>query len=101
MKAAPRPSFMSATRLVTTGPNAPSTFLVGVDKYYDYYYGWYYLYSGLIPPNGEVLIPVPQGLHTVTLDQVPANCTVTSPNNVLVNLTLGATTDVVFTVTCT
>lgn len=86
--------------VTTTGPNAPATYLVGVDLYYDYYYGWYYQYSAAVPSTGEVQISLPQGPHTVVLDQVPANCTVTSPNNVPVSVTFGATTDVAFAVTC-
>ncbi len=87
--------------VTTTGPNPPATYLVGVDLYHDYYYGWYYLYTAAIPSTGEVQISLPPGPHTVVLDQVPANCTVTSPNNVPVSLTFGATTDVAFAVTCT
>jgi hypothetical protein len=87
--------------VTTTGPNAPASYLVGVDLYYDYYYGWSYLYSAAVPSTGEVQMSLPQGPHTVVLDQVPANCTVTSPNNVPVTLSFGATTDVVFAVTCT
>ena len=82
--------------VTTTGPNAPASYLVGVDP--DYYYG--YSYSATIAPNGGASTKLPPGSHTVTLDQVPANCTVTSQNNVTVNMILGVTTPLAFAVTC-
>jgi hypothetical protein len=82
--------------VATTGPNAPGLYLVGVDP--DYYYG--YQVSAPIPSNGTVSIKLQAGGHVVTLDQVPGNCTVTSPNNVSINLPAGTTTDLAFAVTC-
>ncbi|MEZ4411965.1 MAG: hypothetical protein R2910_03140 [Gemmatimonadales bacterium] len=86
--------------VVTTGINAPAAYLVGVDPDYYYYYYSSYRYSANIPSNGTVSIGLPVGSHFVTLDQVPLNCVVTSPNNVLVNVALGVTTDLAYTVSC-
>ena len=80
----------------TTGSNAPAAFLVGVDP--SYHYG--YLYTSSVPPNGAVSITLPSGGHIVALDQVPLNCSVTSPNNVSVTTPPAMTTDVAFTVSC-
>jgi hypothetical protein len=80
----------------TTGTNLPATYLVGVD---DDYYG-YLLYSAIIGSNGVASLSVPPGNHTVSLDQVPLNCSVTSPNNIAVTVPMGTTTDVAFSVVC-
>jgi hypothetical protein len=80
----------------TIGANAPANFLVGVDP--DYYYG--YQITAPIPSNGTVSIKLQAGSHVVTLDDVPTNCSVTSANNVTVNLSNGSTTDLAFTVSC-
>jgi len=82
--------------VTTNGANAPAAYLVGVDP--DYYYG--YSYTASIPFNGGTSIRLPPGAHTVTLDQVPLNCSVTSANNVTVNMVLGSTTNLAFAVTC-
>ena len=82
--------------VVTTGSNAPASYLVGVDA--DYYYG--YTYSAFIAANGMASLGLPPGNHYVSLDQVPLNCTVTSGNNVLVVMTLGIQQTLAFAVTC-
>jgi hypothetical protein len=82
--------------VATTGPNAPATYLVGVDAGY-----WYqYNQEATVPSNGSTSIAVLPGDHYVTLDLVPLNCIVTSPNSVLINVPLGPTTDLAFAVTC-
>jgi hypothetical protein len=80
----------------TTGPNAPATYLVGVD------YGGFYQYNqeATVPTDGSVSFSVLAGNHYVALDAVPLNCVVTSPNNVTINVPPGATTDLAFAVTC-
>jgi len=87
---------MLRTTVTTGGTNIPPSFLVGVDA--DWYYG--YLYWGNVPANGSTSFKVSPGAHTVTLDQVPFNCTVDSGNNLAVNVPSGTTTDVAFAVTC-
>jgi hypothetical protein len=82
--------------VTTTGPNAPGSYLVGVDP--DYYYGYSYTFA--VPSTGTASIRLLPASHIVTLDNVPLNCTVTSPNNVTVTMTLGMTTNLAFTVTC-
>lgn len=83
--------------VTTTGPNAPASYLVGVDP--EYY--WYtYQHTAGIPANGGVSLALLPGSHYVTLDQVPLNCVVTSPNNVTVTMTLGIATNLAFTVVC-
>ena len=82
--------------VTTTGTNLDSGYLVGVDP--DYYYG--YAYSISAPPNGVVTIRIPPGSHWVYLDDVALNCTVIGGNSVSVTLSLGATVDVAFAVTC-
>ncbi len=79
----------------TTGPSAPEAYTVGVDPVG---YGGY-RYSASVSSNGTVSQTLPAGQHTVKLLE-PLNCTVTSPNNVSVTLTSGATTDLGFTVAC-
>jgi hypothetical protein len=79
----------------TTGPNAPGAYSFGVDPAS---YGSYKYYAS-ISSNGTVSTILPPGQHIVNL-LVPLNCTVTSPNNVSVSLTSGATTDLGFTVAC-
>jgi hypothetical protein len=74
----------------TTGPNAPATYSVVVNPDY---------VSVAIAANGTVSISLPPGGHTVSLG-VPQNCSVTSPNNVFVNLQAGTTSNLAFTVTC-
>jgi len=74
----------------TTGPNAPATYSVVVNPDY---------VSVAVSANGTVSISLPPGGHTVSLG-VPQNCSVTSPNNVLVNLQAGTTSNLAFTVTC-
>jgi hypothetical protein len=78
----------------TTGPNAPPSYQVGIDPDY---YG--YAHSLTVASNGNASIKLPPGSHRVNLI-VPLNCTVTSPNNVLVSVPLGTTTDLAFAVTC-
>ncbi len=84
--------------VVTTGPNAPANYLVGVDFDGWYYYG--YSYQATIPSNGSASIALPPGMHHVILDQVPLNCVVTSPNNLTVSVPLGVGADVAFAVAC-
>jgi len=84
--------------VVTTGPNAPATYLVGVDP--QGYYANSYAYTATILSNGTAPIILPPGAHTVTLDLVPQNCLVTSPNNVAVNVPPGEPTNLAFTVSC-
>ena len=68
--------------VATTGANIPSQFLVGVDS------DWYYEYvrTAMVGANGSVSLRLAPGVHWVTLDQLPANCRVTSANNVAVTL---------------
>jgi hypothetical protein len=80
--------------VATTGPNAPTTYTLGV-----YPYWGTSLYSVPISSNGTATLILPPGSQTVLL-VVPPNCTVTSPNNVSVTLTSGVTTDLGFTVSC-
>jgi hypothetical protein len=82
--------------VTTTGTGIPANFVVGVD--YDYYYG--YVYSTAIPSNGTASFSLPSGNHLVSLNQVPLNCSVTSPNNLSVDVPPGSTTNVAFTVVC-
>lgn len=82
--------------VATSGPNAPATYLVGVDAGY-----WYqYNQEATVPSNGSTSIAVLAGVHSVTLDLVPLNCVVTSPNNVTIDVPFGTTTDLSFAVTC-
>ena len=74
----------------TTGPNAPATYSVVVNPDY---------VSLAISANGTVSISLPPGGHTVSLG-VPQNCTVTSPNNIFVNLQAGTTSNLAFTAVC-
>jgi hypothetical protein len=83
--------------VTTTGSNLPSGYTVGVD--WDYWY-YYYVYSFAAPANGAASIRIPPGSHVVWLDGVASNCTVSTANPVSVAMSLGATVDVAFTVTC-
>lgn len=81
----------------TTGTNIPSQFLVGIDD--EYYYG--YSQAAPVLPNGSTSLRLTAGSHWVTLDNVPANCLITSPNNVIVNMVFGAPPVLLnFTVVC-
>ena len=82
--------------VTTTGTGIPANYWVGVD--YDYYYG--YVYAASIPSNGTTSFSLEYGTHLVSLYQVPLNCSVTSPNNVAVNVPAGSTTNLAFTVVC-
>ena len=77
----------------TTGPNAPATDTVGVAS------DGIPINYAIISSNGTVSQILPPGRYQVYL-LVPLNCTVTSPNNVGVFLTLGAITRLGFTVAC-
>jgi hypothetical protein len=74
--------------VITTGTDAPATYLVRLTGIYD----TPGRFSVSVPSNGAVSIAVGGGLYQVRL-VVPPNCTVTSPNNI------GAF-NIVFTVTC-
>lgn len=81
----------------TTGTNIPGQFLVGIDP--DWYYG--YSHSAAVPANGSTSLRLPAGSHSVTLDLVPSNCQVTSPNNVTVTMSVGGPPVLLnFTVVC-
>jgi trimeric autotransporter adhesin len=80
--------------VATTGPNAPTTYTLGV-----YPYWGTSLYSAPIFSNGTATLLLPVGSETVLL-VVPPNCTVTSPNNVSVNIQGGMTSNLVFTAVC-
>jgi hypothetical protein len=90
------PATLRVTAL-TTGPNAPATYTIGVDST-NYGSSWGYRYSRSVSSNGTVSKTLPSGSHTVKL-VVPLNC-FTDPNPVSVTLTAGATTDLGFTVVC-
>jgi hypothetical protein len=79
--------------VATTGPNAPATYGVGVTGVFD----TYGRYHASIPRDGVVSLDVYPGLYDVRL-VVPVNCTVAGPGGV--NVVLGTTTRIAFTVTC-
>ena len=80
--------------VATTGPNAPTTYTLGV-----YPYWGTSLYSAPMATNGTATLILPPGSQTALL-VVPPNCTVTSPNNVSVNVHGGATSNLRFTAAC-
>ena len=80
--------------VATTGPNAPTTYTLGV-----YPYWGTSLYSAPMATNGTATLILPPGSQTALL-VVPPNCTVTSPNNVSVNVHGGTTSNLVFTAAC-
>jgi hypothetical protein len=82
--------------VTATGTNIPATFYVGVDDYNFYYY----VYTFLVPANGSGSIRLPVGSHLVVLEVFPATCTVTGGKGRTVEMQLGATVDVAYTVVC-
>ena len=78
----------------TTGSGAPASYTVGVDSG-----SAGFRFSTAIPANGAVSIALVSGPHLVKL-LVPANCTVTGPNNVSVTAAAGVTGSADFRVTC-
>ena len=88
-----------AVTVLTTGSNAPATYLVGIDSLFRRPQGYRYQYIAFISSNGTLSQILPPGSHTVNL-LVPVNCAVTGPNNVSVTVASGATTDLGFTVSC-
>lgn len=81
----------------TTGTDIPTGYFLCVDLYSGYSsYGcnnWV-----TISANGAVTLPVSAGSHTVGLDNVPLNCTVTD-NPRTISVTSG-TTEVPFAISC-
>lgn len=80
-----------AVAVSTSGPDAPAAFTAALD-------------DGTprsIEANGSTsFTPVDGGSHTVTLGDVPDNCTVGGTNPRAVTLTAGQTANVAFSVTC-
>ncbi len=75
----------------TTGSNLPAGYTVTLDTGQ----------SGAIGANDSVTATgIPTGDHTVTLSGVPGNCTVASPNPLAVTVTVGATAQATFTISC-
>jgi len=82
--------------LTTSGAHLPTGYTIGVDRNFSAFYD----YSTAAPINGVASIAIHPGAHTVYLDGVPANCTVSTANPVSAVLILGAPTDVAFAVVC-
>lgn len=78
--------------VVTTGPDIPANDTVAVD------YGSRF-YTAIAPSNGVDSLVLTPGAHRVGL-AVAQNCTVTSPNFVLLTVVAGAPTELAFSVTC-
>ena len=84
--------------VTTTGASAPGSFRLGIDPDWDLAGG--YLYSSAITPNGAITIRIYPGMHQVWLDQLPSQCSVTTPNPAQVMTALATATIVTFTVNC-
>jgi TolB protein len=94
----PAPATATAT---TTGSLRVITSTSGVDKDANGYAFLvdYAMRTG-IDLTDTVVVSVSPGSHTVRLNNVAANCTVTAPNPRTVSISAGATTTTKFSVTC-
>ncbi|MFN2399004.1 MAG: hypothetical protein ABR543_10265 [Gemmatimonadaceae bacterium] len=83
---------------VTTGANLdPDGYSVYVDDSYYYYYGP----RQNVATNGSVTFAdIGEGVHTVGLDGIAANCTLAPPNPRTVSVAFNATVEVTFAIQC-